>query len=48
VGVKHAVFIHAVRVAVSGTSVGPSLFHMLEYLGKERVVRRLKEVKNSC
>ncbi|MDT7903709.1 MAG: glutamate--tRNA ligase [Candidatus Caldipriscus sp.] len=45
VGVKHAVFIHAVRVAVSGTSVGPSLFHMLEYLGKERVVRRLKEAE---
>ncbi len=44
-GLKHAVLIHAVRVAVSGSSVGPSLFHLLEHLGKERVVKRLKEVE---
>ena len=34
-------FVHPVRVAVSGTGVGPSLFHMLEVLGKDRVLRRI-------
>lgn len=34
--------INAVRTAVSGTSVGPGLFLMVETLGKERVVRRLR------
>jgi glutamyl-tRNA synthetase len=33
--------IHPVRVAVSGTSAGPSLFDMLEVLGKERVLARI-------
>ncbi|MEO0214317.1 MAG: glutamate--tRNA ligase [candidate division WOR-3 bacterium] len=46
IGAKHALLIHAVRVAVSGVSVGPSLFHMLEYLGKNRVVKRLREVED--
>jgi len=34
--------IHPVRLAVSGVGVGPSLFEMLEVLGKERVTRRLR------
>ena len=33
--------VHPVRVAVSGTAVGPSLFHMLEVLGKERTLARM-------
>ncbi|HEX8313139.1 MAG TPA: glutamate--tRNA ligase family protein [Chthoniobacteraceae bacterium] len=37
---KPAEFIHPARVAVSGRSVGPSLYHMLEVLGKERVLAR--------
>ncbi len=32
--------VHPARVAVSGRSVGPSLYHMLEVMGKERVLRR--------
>ncbi len=40
--VKPAEFIHPARVAVSGRSVGPSLYHMLEVLGKERVLARLR------
>jgi glutamyl-tRNA synthetase len=40
-GVKPAEFIHPARVAVSGRSVGPSLYHMLEVLGKERVIARM-------
>lgn len=35
--------INAVRTAVSGTSVGPGLFDMLETLGEERVVQRLRK-----
>ncbi|NPB02900.1 MAG: glutamate--tRNA ligase [Thermotogae bacterium] len=41
-GVKHALLIHATRVAVSGVGVGPSLFLLLEVLGKDKVVGRLK------
>ena len=33
--------IHPLRLAVSGVSVGPSLFHLLELLGKDTVVRRI-------
>jgi glutamyl/glutaminyl-tRNA synthetase len=38
--VQAAEFIHPARIAVSGRSVGPSLYHMLEVLGKERVRTR--------
>ncbi len=34
--------VHPVRVAVSGTGVGPGLFDMLATMGKERVVRRIR------
>jgi len=44
-GVKPAEFIHPARVAVSGRSVGPSLYHMLEVLGKERVLARLRRTR---
>ncbi len=40
-GVKPAALIHPCRVAVSGKAVGSSLFHMLEVLGKDRVLNRL-------
>jgi glutamyl-tRNA synthetase len=33
--------VHPVRVAVSGTAVGPSLFHLLEVLGQERTLARM-------
>ena len=33
--------VHPVRVAVSGTAIGPSLFHLLEILGRERTRQRL-------
>lgn len=41
-GVKPAALIHPSRVAVSGRTVGPSLFELLEVLGRERVVRRIE------
>jgi glutamyl-tRNA synthetase len=37
-----AVF-HPLRVATSGRTQGPSLFHYLEVLGKERVVKRIEK-----
>src|SRR5205823_8556195 len=39
-GCKTGDFVHRARVAVSGRSVGPSLYHMLEVMGKERVLKR--------
>lgn len=41
-GVKTAVFIHPARVAASGRSVGPSLYHLLAILGKDKVLARLR------
>ena len=40
-GLKPADLIHPVRVAVTGQPGGPSLFHLLEVLGSERVLKRL-------
>ncbi len=42
VGCKPAEFIHPARVAVSGRGIGPSLYHMLEVLGKARVLERFQ------
>ena len=36
--------VHPARVAVSGRSVGPSLYHMLEVMGKERVLARFERM----
>ena len=41
--IKPAVLIHPVRLATSGTSTGPPLFDMLELLGREEVVKRIKK-----
>jgi glutamyl-tRNA synthetase len=38
---KAAVLIHPLRIVTSGVSFGPSLYHMLEVLGKETVLRRI-------
>ena len=42
--VSAGLIINACRTTVSGSSVGPPLFEMLEAIGKERVVNRLKKV----
>lgn len=42
-GVKAGELIHPTRAAVSGTTVGPSLFHLLELLPQETVVARLRK-----
>src|SRR4029077_2898841 len=40
IGCKTGDLVHPARVAVSGRSVGPSLYHMLEVMGRERVLAR--------
>lgn len=41
-GLKTGEFIHPARVAVSGRAIGPSLYHMLEVFGRDRVLSRLE------
>jgi glutamyl-tRNA synthetase len=41
-GVKAGVLVHPVRLACTGNSSGPSLYHLLEVLGKQKVLGRLE------
>jgi glutamyl-tRNA synthetase len=43
-GSKTGELVHPARVAVSGRTIGPSLYHMLEVMGKERVLKRIDRV----
>lgn len=47
-GLKAGQVFHPLRVAVSGRTEGPTLFKMLEYLGKEAVVRRIEKAIPLC
>jgi glutamyl-tRNA synthetase len=40
-GVKVGVLVHPTRLAVTGSNAGPSLYHLLEILGKRKVLARL-------
>jgi glutamyl-tRNA synthetase len=40
-GVKAGVLVHPIRLACTGAKAGPSLYHLLEVLGRERVLARL-------
>lgn len=40
-GVKAGVLVHPTRMACTGKTAGPSLYHLLEVLGKERVLKRM-------
>ncbi len=42
-GLKAAYLIHPLRILTSGVSFGPSLYHMLEVLGKKTVLRRIQK-----
>jgi glutamyl-tRNA synthetase len=44
IGCKTGELVHPARVAVSGRSIGPSLYHMLEIMGKPRVLQRMDRV----
>jgi glutamyl-tRNA synthetase len=42
-GVKAGVLVHPCRLAVTGKTSGPSLYHLLQVLGKERVLARMEK-----
>jgi len=37
------VLVHPCRLAVTGKTSGPSLYHLLEVLGKEKVMARIEK-----
>jgi glutamyl-tRNA synthetase len=41
-GVKAAVLVHPVRLACTGNPSGPSLYHLLEVIGKEKTLARIE------
>jgi glutamyl-tRNA synthetase len=43
-GIKTGVLVHPTRLAVSGNPAGPSLYHLIAILGKEKVMERLDAV----
>ncbi|HOX22953.1 MAG TPA: glutamate--tRNA ligase [Elusimicrobiales bacterium] len=47
-GLKAGQVFHPLRVAVSGRTEGPTLFRMLEYLGREKVLQRLEKAAALC
>jgi len=34
--------VHPTRLACTGKTIGPSLYHLMEVIGKERVLQRLE------
>jgi glutamyl-tRNA synthetase len=45
-GVKTGVIVHPTRLACCGATAGPSLYHLMAILGKERVLQRLDRALN--
>jgi glutamyl-tRNA synthetase len=41
-GIKVGAIVHPTRLAATGSNVGPSLYHLLEVLGKEKVLARIE------
>jgi len=44
-GIKAGVLIHATRVAMTGRTVSPGLFEMVELIGRERTIGRLQQLE---
>ena len=42
-GVKVGVRVHPVRLACTGNPNGPSLYHLLEVIGKEKAMARIEK-----
>jgi glutamyl-tRNA synthetase len=40
-GLKPAALVHPTRLAVTGSNAGPSLYHLLELLGRGKVLARM-------
>jgi glutamyl-tRNA synthetase len=47
-GVKTGVLVHPTRLACSGKPAGPSLYHLIEVLGKQKVLKRLELAIEQC
>ena len=45
-GVKAGLLVHPLRLAMTGSAIGPSLYHLLEVLGKDRVLLRINQFVN--
>ena len=43
-GLKAALFIHSLRILVLGMQVSPGIFEVLELLGRDRVLDRMKRI----
>ena len=41
-GVKAGVLVHPIRLACTGNPSGPSLYHLLEVIGKEKTLARIE------
>jgi glutamyl-tRNA synthetase len=46
-GAKVGAMVHPTRLAVTGSNAGPSLYHLLEVLGREKVLARLDRALGS-
>jgi glutamyl-tRNA synthetase len=46
-GIETAAIVHPARMAVSGKTKGAGLFEMMEVLGRERVVARMRRAANA-
>jgi glutamyl-tRNA synthetase len=46
-GVKTGVLVHPTRLACTGKTAGPSLYHLLEVLGNEKVLARIERAMGS-
>jgi len=42
-GVKVGVLVHPTRLACTGAPAGPSLYHLMEIIGKERTLKRIEQ-----
>src|SRR5262245_25730037 len=47
-GVKVGALVHPTRLSVTGSNVGPSLYHLLEILGQEKVLERIERALAQC
>ncbi|MCX7871773.1 MAG: glutamate--tRNA ligase [Verrucomicrobiae bacterium] len=45
-GVKVGKIVHPIRLACTGATAGPSLYHLMEVIGKEKVLERLDKALN--
>jgi glutamyl-tRNA synthetase len=43
-GIKVGLLVHPTRLACTGKKIGPSLYHLMEVLGKETVLKRMDRV----